>query len=788
MAVTFNSGVTRILPFPDIIKMDFPGVILRFYPLVADVRKLQDYCDTYLNFVNEDHKPPVYFRPALPYVLLHLIDYPRMEQADQWLKSREIIVGIPIEWYSRDDKGKLHFRNWGMTFPFIYLDNPISIWIGREIYGLPKVQIDVVEDPTRPARHGAPHPYLSPAQNRRVLAYNLPSFSESNPGEPQHFNRNFLEVYQEPRPYPLSVTRPADLFSAWPRAVASYLSTVSAIAEGIAGVSMLWAGPRLWAGALSEIAKQARGFAGTPIGQLADSARYLRIPDVEGLETVSSMTEKSMGLAGTWLPEMFKPLTEPRAIPGGSSAASPFFANQIGLKQFPDAADPTRACYQAIVHSSATFQKANDAGLLFDPMLGDPTGGTTIRIYDIEPIVKSLGIQATREQGDNFVTVKPLFPFWWNLDVGYGSADNLCWRLNNETWSTPGQPGKPGAGDHPYLHGLSSSARMDVTFPFARPSKVTTHILPLRADHDTLVTLCNTLLDDQDPTTNFAPAAPYVLMLVVQFAHMRSGNDKQWADTEVIFAIPAYTGRKDPVLLPLIGFVNCEWNAITDREIYGRFSLQASIEACDRRRVSDLSLSRSPDPDLWFFLRSPLMADKDEDDIKKAYAIVGASRVPTARRPQGPGWRQLNNWLRQLNLSPDQPDPPSFNSVALKQFRDAQDPVNIACYRELVTVGRQFSRTTKKWIEQDFGTALQVNIREYSHVKLASTLGLERTPVSPDHPSPMPFPLQERAKARWAAELGQRSRMLMAVLETYLDEYWMLAENPIWIEGNLVAR
>ena len=788
MAVSFSSGVTRILPFPNIIKMEFPGVILRFYPLAADPERLQGYCDQYLNFVDEAQPPPVYFKPAMPYVLLHLIDYPRMEQADQWLKSREVIVGIPIEWYSRDDTGKLHFQNWGMTFPYIYLDNPISVWIGREIYGLPKVQVDVVEDPTRPARPGASHPYLSPANRRRVLAYNLPRFSQSDPGEPMHFSRSFLEVYQEPRLAPWSITSPNDLFSTWPRAAASYLSATSTMIEGIAGASSLWALPKAWAGVLADMAKQLRGFAGTPISQVAQNAKFFHVPDVEGMETLSTMAQKSMGLAGTWLPEMFKPLLEPRDIPGGSSEASPFFSNQIGLKQFPDAADPTKACYQAIVHSAATFQKANDAGLLFDPVSLDPTGGTTIRIYDVEPIVDSLGIVASRQPGDKFASVRPLFPFWWNLNVGYGSADNLCWRTGNTTWSTPAKPGAPGSGAHPYLHGLSTSARLDVSKPFAKPSRVTLHILPLRANRATLADLCKTLLDDQDPATNFTPAAPYVLMVVTQFADMRSEHvDRRWADTEVTFAIPAYTERNEPVFLPLLAFVNCEWNAVTDREIYGRFSLQASIEGCDRRRTSDLSLARAADPELWFFLRSPLMADKDEDDIKKAYSIVGVTRHHASQRTSGAEWDKLHDWLKRINLSPNQRSAPAFNSTALKQFRDAADPVNTACYRQLVTIGRKFSATTKKWMTQEFNLGLRVYIRQYTHVQLASTLGLRCTPLSLGSASPMPFPLSGQTQAVRKAELEQKSELLRLVMATFDNEYWMEAENPIWVEGNVVA-
>src|SRR5262249_2780999 len=144
--------------------------------------------------------------------------------------------------------------------------------------------------------------------------------------------------------------------------------------------------------------------------------------------------------AGKWLPEIFAPMTTPRQLPANAGAPSPFLENQFGLKQFPDAKDPKKACYQAIIRSSCKFDSANDTGLLYDPLSGDPSGGLSIRIYDSEPIVEKLGILAAREPGQEFATVKPFFPFWWNLNVSYGSAENLCWRTSTK-WSVPKKDG-----------------------------------------------------------------------------------------------------------------------------------------------------------------------------------------------------------------------------------------------------------------------------------------------------------------------------------------------------------
>jgi hypothetical protein len=68
----YNSAIAGMLAFPAAIKMEFPQVGMRFYPLRADIVRLQQVCDTYLNFANEpeDDRPPVRFRPAAPFVLM----------------------------------------------------------------------------------------------------------------------------------------------------------------------------------------------------------------------------------------------------------------------------------------------------------------------------------------------------------------------------------------------------------------------------------------------------------------------------------------------------------------------------------------------------------------------------------------------------------------------------------------------------------------------------------------------------------------------------------------------
>jgi hypothetical protein len=57
--------------------------------------------------------------------------------------------------------------------------------------------------------------------------------------------------------------------------------------------------------------------------------------------------------------------------------------NQMNVKQFRDAADPSRVCYQALVNSQIKLLSVENAGLLGDMniLYGDPTGGFKLPLY-----------------------------------------------------------------------------------------------------------------------------------------------------------------------------------------------------------------------------------------------------------------------------------------------------------------------------------------------------------------------------------------------------------------------
>ncbi len=96
----------------------------------------------------------------------------------------------------------------------------------------------------------------------------------------------------------------------------------------------------------------------------------------------------------------------------------------VCLKQFRDAADSFKACYQALIHAPNRLDKWTGGG----PLLGDFE--LTITTCDSHQIVNDLGLG---EVGEESTTVKPLLGFWISMDFT---------ALNGETiWQAPGTGG-----------------------------------------------------------------------------------------------------------------------------------------------------------------------------------------------------------------------------------------------------------------------------------------------------------------------------------------------------------
>jgi hypothetical protein len=112
----------------------FSGVSIRVFPLRASLARLREFCDRYLNVF-----PGVaQFRPLDAFVELVVLEYPSITSVEQpafaTYGQTEVFFLVPVSW---KDVATGRTRVAAIT-PYIFVDNPTSARIGRDLFGWPK--------------------------------------------------------------------------------------------------------------------------------------------------------------------------------------------------------------------------------------------------------------------------------------------------------------------------------------------------------------------------------------------------------------------------------------------------------------------------------------------------------------------------------------------------------------------------------------------------------------------------------------------------------------------------
>jgi len=751
----------------------FPGVTASMFPLQANISRLTDYCDTYLNMDIPDDI--VHYFPALPYVYLAVINYGKLSpllfsaQNTGWVAQDEVLFLIPLEVWRREGK-KMVFKEWACVSPFIFVNNTVSLTTGREVYGWAKVLGHVdknkstwLKDPTAPLR---------------VFGLSAPVFAKEYAGKREE-NRVLLEVE---------------------RAAPASFSTLPPDPSRSALLG------------LPDAAKAWLGLAGSAL----DMATAWPVRGYRTTRSVRSTLEMTKAAAGQVLRLFPNPLRrtlvdKTAASELGFGRMAEAFANQITLKQFREAGDPDNACYQSLVSSRMGLDRMNRWGLLGDysVLFGDPSGGYSIRLHQYEayPIVDSLGLKVQRiEKAENAhaAILKPVFPFWTDVDLYYDKGKTICSRhrglfndSNGSLWQagSPGKPvpeaPKPPHGPHfanpaeplgaqetpppapqppmpepeqadsgkpiPYntVRGGSTQA---IAGPFHFPD-ATLQVYPLLATRDKLNEFIDNYLNTslnsgggRESGLWFEPFGDYVYLMLESVGSVEgvmwseTNNIGWWADKSVSFCVPVkmFKDRKfhSLALLTPYRFANDNRAVITDREINGRISVMSTIKGLPdvwleesgpvkERKFLELSTETFPALDVGVKSESTVLLQINGDLAEDVY--------------NGPRWRLVGErWraplLGELKRKTDYiEDHPALinrskalalqilalkapiNWLNLKQYRDAEDPSR-ACYQSLVNVSRSIERV---FDIREIEDRLFVRITDLPDFPIVKTLGLQ---------------------------------------------------------------
>jgi len=408
----------------------FRGVSARFFPLRASLGILQQLCDSYLNIV-----PPEAgcFRVPTPYVYLVVLDYGQMGETQMrtgWFSQVEVYFGLAVEWYKRV-RGQWVFHDWGVVTPYIFVNDDVSVPVGRTVFGFPKVLATV--------ERSASQWMKNPVGSTTLARISTTVFPEAYTGG-DLVNRVFLEI---DRSSVSNMRVPVDTTATpMPWAIAANLAN----AVGGFGRDALW---------------------------MAQSMRISPINPLAGPGIMPEMLRRMM----------------PSFAPGGKG----FVLNSLNVKQFRRAENPSQICYRALTNGCMQTTALNQAGLLgeMQTLCGDLSGGHTIRLYQHSslPIVQTLGLEVFSTQtidGQTVSELKPVMPFWADLDLKYGDWTNVAWQTSDGVWKdAAGAPFDGKASPDPPYNNTVSTTIEAISGPFEFTG-TTVRVIPLLASRSTL--------------------------------------------------------------------------------------------------------------------------------------------------------------------------------------------------------------------------------------------------------------------------------------------------------------
>ena len=707
------------------------NVTARAFPLQASMTALNAFCDAYLNM---DIPPSVVqFRPAIPYVYLLALDYGSMTpeaikiQNLGWVAQHELLFMVPMQRW-REESGRMVFKDFACVSPFIFVDDAMSQRTGREVYGWPKVlgEIDSSVDGW----------VDNPRAGSRLFSMSA-----------KVFPKTYLGEKVQPRPV-VEIDREAP-----PRWTEIPINTSNPF------------------GVMNDFAKLGRS-AFTLGASALDILFALRIHGHRTDRTATNMIDMSKRIAQRLvklLPD--NPLWPINEQIGSETSALDLSISQITLKQFRDVANPTSACYQALVSSQMSVSRLNAGGLLGDSAIlrGDLSGGYTVRIhrYQSQPIVEALGIEieseAEDDNGAKVAIVKPVLPFWTDVDLDYGKGTLLCSRVPARfprqpvVWRDAQADAQAETApcqtvDIPY-NTARGAATQPVSGPFVFPD-MTFQVFPLLADPRKMQACLDRYLNDILHASGFRfEVLGSYAYLIAQLCGDEEGtmwsevnNIGWWAEREVSFNIPVRwlkDGELQSIALvsPFV-FANSGRAVLTDREVNGRATVQATIEAGEDvwfaepsgpvkpRHLLRVGTEVFPAMNLGQPTEQRTLIQIDENDALPWNDIVGWRLVE-----EGWGNEVAAEFRRLLDISANYEQEIRDAKALATQFFACGAPVNVinlkqyldteseqACYQSIVHTKYQL---TDVYDVREIDKRMHVHLHRYPGQPIAETLGLK---------------------------------------------------------------
>ena len=547
-----NPASTKGPPF------SFDGVTTRVFPLRAHAHALQRLCDTYLNLFPEE----VCFRPSAPYVLFALLNYGRMSYSTEtaahygWVSQNEAYFGVPLDW-GRIENGKWRPLGAGVVAPFIFVDQPWSIEVGREVYGWPK----------------------EPAEFQREVN----SWASGTPADREHLLTLATETFQTP----YASERPSSV----PLVEIDRAAPLS-IGPGLWQAPLMLDNP--WWGALTMMRETMRIWSSAALRDtsvwlpmMREASRLLfggtspwfytaNLKQVRSLEDPAIASYQAITMA----PLRLTSLTRAGLMGEGRIAlGDPTGGYRLKVHRHP--LYPIIETLGLIVSEEEQHSDARDVAIR-GYTAGVP-GNTRLERFPT-------GLTSGDEIEHGVATLAPLFPFWVEADLDYGRGDTVTWRSPHllggvwhhraadspdaSTWIASASPVGPGGGPPP---GASFDptwgARAIPAPPYYYP-QLTMRMLALPATAGLADVVANWEVPPEVGRFRLLEEVrPHVLMMVTTSEEMGAQVNSAgwWWKRQVSFFVPVVwsrDGKADTVaLVSAITFADSQLATTTAREI-----------------------------------------------------------------------------------------------------------------------------------------------------------------------------------------------------------------------------
>lgn len=502
----------------------FPGVTARVFPLQASVNILSSFYRSYLDVAPEI----CILKPSLPWVFLVVLDYgPMASEAVNlgWVSQHEIFFGVPLEeWRPSHPGGRPVFRRWVVNTPFIFVDNPNSVTVGREVYGWPKVLAKL--------RKTRGKWLTDPCDATRLLSLDVKGFGSRQCDAIRLFDID-QRLSQNMSLVPLDL-KAADPFRRLSRWIDVSLSAGLDLVQLLVRSPLSGFGPN------------------DPEGDrevLSDSVRqlfsFLREPGVVAVTL-----------------KQFPDAYDPTQICYESLVCSP-----LGVARYNNG---------GLLGLHSVLQGEVNGGFRIH-----------LHEHSAFPIVQSLGLEVARERtidGRTVSILEPVFPFWLGVDINYGRGEAICWRMQGTPWYRKRTPVGPPIKSALY-NTFAGGGQQVWSGPFFIP-RAYWNVFPLRADEHKLRTFVERYLNLGEPY-RFEAWGSHVYMIAAASRMFSQVKSAAWIESnQIIFVVPllCYEGNELKGVLATAPFSFCDNPTLTTtlQEVQGVPALDASIKALPR--------------------------------------------------------------------------------------------------------------------------------------------------------------------------------------------------------------